>query len=210
MAHLYCLGDSITDCGRIWDNPPFGCGYVRLLRESSREDCSGEISITNCGIDGLTLSGLLSKVSDQAFLTQISNEDVVTVLIGINDIGLMQNTCRSELQKQEMMHSFMHNYNTLINSILARTEKLILMEPFIFPYPQEFSLWIPYVRAMSRCISQLSQKYNVPYILLHDRLNEAAVSQGFNRITTDGIHLTLQGHRILTDHLLPIISSYFS
>ncbi len=28
---LLCLGDSITDCGRIFDLPPLGNGYVRQL-----------------------------------------------------------------------------------------------------------------------------------------------------------------------------------
>ena len=30
---LLCLGDSITDCGRIFDLPPLGNGYVRQLAD---------------------------------------------------------------------------------------------------------------------------------------------------------------------------------
>ena len=31
MTRLLCLGDSITDCGRLFLNPPLGNGYVQKL-----------------------------------------------------------------------------------------------------------------------------------------------------------------------------------
>lgn len=104
----------------------------------------------------------------------------------------------------------MHNYDSLLDILYKESAKVILMEPFIFPNPQEYALWIPYVRTMSEHISSLAKKYDFPYILLHNSLNEAASSKGLSFITTDGIHLTIQGHQILTEKLLPVICSYFS
>lgn len=208
MAHLFCLGDSITDCGRLLENPPLGQGYVQLLNEGFQKK-NLNISVTNCGVDGFTVSRVLANASDETFLSKIKKEDIITLLIGINDIGLMQNTSRTESQKQQMMEIFLHNYDTLIHTLLDRTTRLVLMEPFLFPCPQEFLLWIPYVQTMSGGIREISRKYDISYIPLQDTLNKTATEKGFSFITTDGIHLTAEGHKLLCEKLFPIISSYF-
>lgn len=102
MEHLICLGDSITDCGRIFDYPPLGLGYVQLLHEKFLE-LHKDISVTNCGVDGFTVSRILENVRRQLYPL---NDSIVTLLIGINDIGLMMNTNRTESQKTEMMETF--------------------------------------------------------------------------------------------------------
>lgn len=208
MAHLFCLGDSITDCGRLWENPPLGCGYVQLLNESFQKE-NLNLSITNCGIDGFTVSRVLANTSDDTFLSQINQTDIITLLIGINDIGLMQNTCRTEAQKMQMMDTFLHNYDSLIHTLIHRTSRIILMEPFLFPYPQELLLWIPYVLTMSQGIREIAQKHDIAYVSLQDSFNKTADEKGFPFITTDGIHLTKEGHKQLCEKLFPIISSYF-
>lgn len=208
MNHLFCLGDSITDCGRLFDFPPFGCGYVKLLNDRFRKE-NVPVSITNHGVDGFTVARVLANASDETFLTQIKPEDVVTLLIGINDIGLMQNTCRTESQKEHMMATFLHNYDLLIHHLAQRTTRIILMEPFLFPCPREFELWIPYVRTMSYGIRTIAEKYDIPYIFLHESLNSTASDKGFSCLTTDGIHLTQEGHTMLSEKLFPTISSYF-
>lgn len=97
MKHLICLGDSITDCGRIFDNPPFGSGYVQLLKERLTA-LNKNISVINCGVDGFTVSRLLTTAGN---LSVPFKDSVVTILIGINDIGLMMNTRRTEVQKKK-------------------------------------------------------------------------------------------------------------
>lgn len=109
-----------------------------------------------------------------------------------------------------MLIAFMHNYDKLLAFLCKNSAKVILMEPFVFPYPQEYSLWLPYLCSMSQSIRALAEKYDIPYVLLHNDLNSLATSQGFSSVTTDGIHLTLQGHQILADKLLPIVSRFFS
>lgn len=209
MPRLFCLGDSITDCGRLFDNPPLGCGYVQRLSEKF-VDFNNNINIINCGTDGFTISRVLGNASADSFSGQLTENDIVTILIGINDIGLMMNTGRTEPQKQEMMNTFLHNYDSLIQIIRSRTSRLILMEPFIFPCPQEYYLWLPHIRTMSKGIQKLSESTGTPYILLHDTLNEIAASEGFPSVTTDGIHLTARGHELLADKLFAVISKFFS
>lgn len=205
MAHLFCFGDSLTDCGRFFDNPPLGCGYVNLLKEKFSE-LHKDITVRNYGVDGFTLSRVLELVRNDSFSPPAATDDFITILIGINDIGLMMNTNRTEVQKQEMLYKFMHNYDILLKILHTKTPRIILMEPFVFPHPQEYALWLPYVKAMSQGISDLAKIYNIHYLLLHEDLNKAASIQGFSALTTDGIHLTAKGHEYLADKLFPLFS----
>lgn len=129
----------------------------------------------------------------------------MTLLIGINDIGLMMNTDRTEAQKEQMMQEFSAHYAELLHLLTADARQVILMEPFIFPKPAEYQTWIPYVRTMSDKIQQLAVKYSLPFLPLHDTLNRGAVKQGFQAVTTDGIHLTACGHELLARKLCSLI-----
>lgn len=198
MTRLLCLGDSITDCGRLFLNPPLGNGYVQKLQD--RMQAKGfSWTVKNCGVDGFTVARLLEN-AEQSYLP--FHADFITILIGINDIGLMMNTGRTPRQQASMMNKFLKDYETLLLKLKRPACRFILMEPFIFPSPAEYRTWFPPVRTMSLGISKLADKYNIPYILLHERLNHAAQMQGTDSITTDGIHLTARGHEILTEELL--------
>ena len=61
MTHLLCLGDSITDCGRLFSPDPLGNGYVKQL-SILLQDAGRYFSIENKGIDGFTLEKLLHNI----------------------------------------------------------------------------------------------------------------------------------------------------
>lgn len=201
MTSILCLGDSLTDCGRLFDHPPYGNGYVSILYDSliSAGYAPSDFRITNCGVDGFTVSRLLENTPD-FYLSQMA--DIVTILIGINDIGLMMNTCRTPSQQEAMEQRFSCNYERLIQMFASSGCRLILMEPFLFPSPDEYRTWIPHVQSMSRRIGILADKYHLPYVLLHRFLNDQAQKYGTDVLTSDGIHLTSYGHKILAEKLL--------
>lgn len=37
MNRLICFGDSITDCGRFFDAPPLGNGYVKMTAKKLKK-----------------------------------------------------------------------------------------------------------------------------------------------------------------------------
>lgn len=197
MTHILCIGDSITDCGRLFINPPYGNGYVAMLFDSFTSK-GMDFQITNCGVDGFTVARLLMNTETRYLPLQA---DIITILIGINDIGLMMNTNRTPAQRNAMMENFFRNYEHLLQKLSAYGPHIILMEPFLFPYPAEYRTWFPYLRTMSQGIFALAEKYHIPYILLHDRLNDEARKYGLDFLTVDGIHLTSQGHRLLAEEL---------
>lgn len=203
---IICLGDSITDCGHLLEDFPLGNGYVQILSDMfNKEVPSNIIQIKNYRFDGFTVARILDNIRQHRI--SLHRSPVVTLLIGINDIGLMMNTNRTPSQQEQMMKEFTVHYDELLKLLTADARQVILMEPFIFPHPEEYQTWIPYVRTMSSNIQQLAKKYKLPFLPLHDILNKEAAEQGFSAITTDGIHLTSSGHRFLAKQLYPIIST---
>lgn len=197
MTHLLCLGDSITDCGRLFDDPPLGNGYVHLLSRKLKEQ-NMHWNITNCGVNGFTTARLLAN-AEPFYLPQ--KADLVTILIGINDIGLMMNTNRTADQKKQMMNHTLAQYRQLLQCLSRLKCPVILMEPFIFPCPREYQNWIPLVETLSQGIFHLSEEFHFPYLLLHHYLNKEAKRLGTETLTPDGIHLTPYGHELLADKL---------
>lgn len=198
MANTYLfLGDSITCANRLWlpDSDGLGNGFVSFLANKIRTITS-DAQFINKGHDGFTVPFLLKRLT---YDTLQCNPDYVTILIGINDVGITMNTGVS-LETQR----FETSYDTLLKEIMDRTNAHILCAgPFIFPCPQEYINWILQVKKAECLISALAKKYNLAFIPLHDVLNQAAEKEGYDRITTDGIHLTAHGHQILTDILFP-------
>lgn len=203
MTHLLCLGDSITDCGRLFDHPPLGNGYVQKL-SLKLKNSRYSWRITNCGVDGFTTARLLAN-AEPFYLPQ--KADIISILIGINDIGLIMNTCGTPARQAEMMAKALRNYEQLLRILSRPNCRLVLMEPFLFPRPMEYQTWFPHVRTLSEGICELAEKYRIPYLRLHDYLNEKAHTQGIHTITADGIHLTDAGHEILAEKLFCELNS---
>lgn len=205
MRRLICLGDSITDSGRLFSPDGLGHGYVRQLHQKLNHT-SDTFKIINRGIDGFTVNRLLENVGRDCIDRR---PDFVTILIGVNDVCLMMNTNRTSSQQEKMLADFGRSYRQLLHTIMQHTNSTcILMEPFIFPYPQEeYKNWVPFIKEISGQIRKLASEYHCPYILLHDTLNQAAGIEGYRTITSDGVHLAPRGHEIIADRLFSYIRS---
>ena len=82
---LLFIGDSITDCGHLWDfhEKALGDGYVRLISEYM-ERLDPDYEVINCGFNGFTAGDLLHYWQKNG---KALRPDVVTVLVGVNDIA---------------------------------------------------------------------------------------------------------------------------
>ena len=107
-----------------------------------------------------------------------------------------------------MLVSFYKCYADLITILTKSNSRIILMEPFLFPWPACYRTWLPFRQKISQMIHQLSEQFQIPYLTLHEELNEKARRYGYSEITTDGIHLTEQGQRFLADRLYELICGY--
>ena len=189
MSEYIFLGDSITDCDHLCDPDGLGDGYVRFISEY----VSPNHTTLNLGYDGFTIAALNRLWNRRSASLNPSH---ISILIGINDIGVIKNTGRPlDLAFTE----FKSSYETLICNIRSRFDcPITLIEPFIFPYPQEFLNWYPEVQRMSQTIQQLAQEHNLQFLPTWNALLEYCKIEGFHNYTTDGIHLTEKGHRLLS------------
>ena len=191
MKTYLFLGDSITDCNHYFDPDGLGFGYVRKIAEAL--EASGHpCQIINKGNDGFTASSVSRLWKN--FCRELS-PDFITILIGINDLSVI---LENHLTLSAALSDFYERYAALLDEIRQRIScPILLMEPFIFPYPAEYSTWEPPLKEMRKRIQQLAQDRNAAFLPLSDLLVEAAKTQGYPAITTDGIHLTDAGHQLI-------------
>ena len=119
-------GDSITDCNRSYDNDRnLGTGYVMMAaRLFSTRHSEKYASFINRGINGNKVNDLRKRWQKDCLDLR---PDVITILIGINDISRVFLLRRPTSDK-----SFEEDYRAILeqtrNSIDAR---MVLMEPFV-------------------------------------------------------------------------------
>lgn len=200
MKIITCLGDSITDCGHCFCPDSMGNGYVKLLSERLFKE-GFDCQVRNQGTDGFTIQRLLQRVEAS---DDFSN-NIITILIGINDISIIADTGRSMQQQELLFNHFSQHYFNMITILAKQSSNILLLEPFIFPWPAVYKAWIPYVERMSKQIKGLASQFSLPFLPLHKELNQMAQRYGFSAITTDGIHLTLQGQKFIADKLYSCI-----
>ena len=191
MKTLLFLGDSITDCFHNYDTDGLGEGYVRMIAEELGFGF-GHVKVINKGFDGFTISAL-SRLweRDGAHLAC----DVMTILIGINDLSVIKNT---GLDAEFAIKEFKMKYKLLIQKIRQTFQgPILLMEPFVFPYPQAYKRWEADLKLMSEEIKDVAKQNDLVYVPLWERLIYAAKETSYDKITTDGIHLTKLGHAVL-------------
>lgn len=99
MKKIIFLGDSITDAEHCFSENPLGNGYVDMVDKKLNHSTGGgkKYDIVNCGHDGFTIQGVKRMLEHDCILRQ---PDIVSLLIGCNDVGVMMNTGKS-LEEQE-------------------------------------------------------------------------------------------------------------
>ena len=201
MKTLLFLGDSITDCNHYFEPENLGYGYVRKISEQINTPDKA-YQVLNKGNDGFTVPAL-RRLWKRSCLNL--NPDFITILIGINDLGVIKNT---GLTESVALAEFREQYQALLDEIRVITDcPILLMEPFIFPHPAEYASWEEPLYQMNQMIQELANSNRLAFLPLWESLKNASAESGYAAITTDGIHLTEQGHQLLADtwltHFLP-------
>lgn len=193
MKRLLFQGDSITDCDRFYcvEGKGLGCGYVRMIA-NYLEAKNAPVEVINKGISGDKTSNLLTRWKEDCLDL---SPDVLTILVGINDVWEQMDS-----QVVITIEDFERNYEALLKQFRDRIEaELIIMEPYVLPYPEDRIRWRPILDPQIHVIRRLAKKYHARYIPLDGLLNKAAIESGYDAIAQDGAHLTPYGHSILCD-----------
>lgn len=204
-TEIIFLGDSITDAGHNFQCVPkgeraLGNGYVSGIADILKGR-KGNWNIRNAGHDGFTVQGLLRMLEYDCLRY---HPDIVSILVGCNDVAVCMNTGRTLKEIR-----FAENYRRLLRRIREKTEaSVICMGPFIFPYPFEYRNWIPLIKEAEGIQKEAAADEKLPFIPLHDLLNQIAEKEGITAVTVDGIHLTDKGARIISKEWIKVGARY--
>ena len=196
MGIIIFLGDSITDAGRKNSPNQLGYGYVNILSESIKGS-EGKWSIVNRGVDGYITERVARCLHHDCISLR---PDYVSILVGINDIGMIARSQASWQDKLYLLEDSIRSYHEMLFDLSRETNaKVITLEPFVFPKDDKYQDWIPWQKKMSKNIYKLAKNYGAYFIPTQEPLNQKIEELGYDAVTTDGIHLTQLGHQFLAD-----------
>lgn len=194
MGLIVFLGDSITDAGRKESPNQLGYGYVNVFSEQLNKQ-NQQLNIINKGVDGQFTEQIAQSLHPECIFL---HPDYVSILVGINDIGLLVASDVSEQEKLYMLEDSIRAYHEMLFDLSRETTaKIITLEPFIFSKDGAFEEWIPWQKKMSKNIRKLARNYGASFVPLQEPLEQKIQELGYDAITTDGMHLTSTGHEIL-------------
>lgn len=194
MGLIVFLGDSITDAGRKESPNQLGYGYVNIFSEQLNKQ-DQQLNIINKGVDGQFTEQIAQSLHPECIFL---HPDYVSILVGINDIGLLVASDVSEQEKLYMLEDSIRAYHEMLFDLSRETTaKIITLEPFIFPKDGAFEEWMPWQKKMSKNIRKLARNYGASFVPLQEPLEQKIEDLGYDAITTDGMHLTSTGHEIL-------------
>ncbi|GAA0357517.1 SGNH/GDSL hydrolase family protein [Alkalibacterium iburiense] len=198
---LLFIGDSITDVGRNREDygslghgfPLMIAAYLQAMYPEKR------LTFLNRGIGGDRLIDLKNRWEDDCLDL---NPDIVTILIGINDTW--RNPHPEKKVSEEKLNEFEADYRYLLKSLLQRTDaKVILMEPFVLPYPKDRIVWREDLDHRIQIVRKMAREYQTELIPLDGLLNAAGIKNGFSYYTgEDGVHPTDAGHGTIAKYWL--------
>ena len=186
-------GDSITDAGRDKRNFfDMGNGYpkyaAKMIREAHPET---ELEFINLGISGNRTGQLFDRMSQDIIDLQ---PDVVSILIGINDIWHRHGSNRV-MTTDEQIEA---NYRASLERIRKETNaKVMILVPYILDCEDKVQTRadLPAVQAIVR---KLAAEYADVLIPLDEQFEEALKTQPEPRFYSgDGVHPNENGARFI-------------
>ena len=186
-------GDSITDAGRDKRNyHNLGNGYPKYSAELiSAAHPDADIEFINLGISG----NRTCQLFDRLYSDCISfNPDVVSILIGVNDIWHRYDPGRIETTDDQIAL----NYRHILRRIKEQTSaKIIVLAPFVLDAPDKDHLRSDLV-TVKPIVKALADEFADAYIPLDELFAEALKTQPAPLYDSgDGVHPNENGARFI-------------
>jgi len=205
-SRLLFQGDSITDMGRDKNsetkdrNHSLGHSYVFLLAARlGVEMPDAQLEFINRGVIGNTVGDLRQRWEKDALEV---NPDVLTILIGTNNVGLNKG-----------LDTFEADYRAILDaSRKANPElRLVLMDPFVLKSGnlKNEQAWAPRRAATDKLrviVAKLAKEYDAVHIKTQD-IFDAAADISPEHWIWDGIHPLPQGQELIARHWLQEVSA---
>ena len=199
MKTFLFQGDSITDADRNRDDiENLGLGYPNIVASKYLSECVNEYKFINKGISGNRIVDLYARIKIDLINLK---PDYLSILIGINDVW-------HEIQSQNGVDNekFKRILSMLIEEIKEALPdiKIIMLEPFVLKGPATEDNWDEFrteTALRSKSVKEVSEKYNLSFVSLQDKFDEATKNTETTYWLRDGVHPTPAGHGLIAKEL---------
>lgn len=195
-------GDSITDWGRNReDGASLGVGYS-LMVASRLGHLYPEKNITflNRGIGGNRTIDL-QKRWDKDCLELKPN--VLSIMIGINDTWR-----RFDNNENTPVEQYEARYRDLLQRATDKLDvKLVMMEPFVLPVPEDRKLWRADLDPKIHVVRELAREFGAVLVPLDGLFAEASTKADPAFWTPDGVHPSPAGHGLIAEAWLKAVGA---
>ncbi|MFC7677889.1 SGNH/GDSL hydrolase family protein [Paenibacillus sp. GCM10028914] len=186
-------GDSITDAGRDRMNPnDLGTGYP-LLTAGLVGMNHPEMNITflNRGISGNRVKDLRARWQEDCLDLKPT---WVSVYIGINDCWRRYDDAKDPTSTE----AFKAGYRELLKQTKETLDaKLILLEPFVLPYPEDRKAWREDLDPKIIAVRELAAEFDALLVPLDGLFAAAAARREPAYWAPDGVHPSPAGHALI-------------
>ena len=193
------IGDSITDVQRNReDAKDLGRGFSLLLGSYLLNKYpTYDLNVYNRGIGGDRVADLKKRWEKDCLDL---NPDIVTILIGVNDVWHIV-ADDEDIADDAALEQFEEDYRWLLKTLAHRTDaRVVLMEPFVLPYPKDRVQWRKFIDPRIQIVRRLANEYHAKFVPLDGILNAKGIQHKFQTYTgEDGVHPTFAGHRTIAD-----------
>ncbi len=183
-------GDSVTDADRFLpETGGLGNGYPHIAADyfaGTGED----VEVINRGVSGDRSANLVERWERDCL--ELS-PDVLTILIGINDCWR-----KYDSNDETPIEKFAANYDFLLRQAKEKTHaRLILMEPFVLPYPEDRKEWRVTLDPEIHVVREMAMRYQALLVPLDGIFAAEAARVGFTALSEDGVHPKRAGHELI-------------
>lgn len=195
MKTILFQGDSITDAGRSReDDSCFGWGYPLRVKEELEFEYPNTYAMYNRGISGNRVVDLYARLKSDILNLK---PDYMSILIGVNDVWH-----EFEAQNGVDAEKYFKVYSMLIEEIEEALPeiKIMILEPFTLKgtgnerYFEEFR---DEVAKRAEKAKEIAEKYDLSFVPLQEKFDEAAKLAPNNYWLADGVHPTTAGHELI-------------
>jgi len=191
-------GDSITDCGRRQIR--LGVGYPNLVTAQLGYEHPGEYIFKNRGISGNRIVDVYARI--KADIINLK-PDYMSILIGVNDVWHEFGGHNGvDAEKFEKI------YGMLIEEVKEALPeiKIMILEPFCLrasatenteTEPDRWNIFNFEVKKRAEKAKKVAEKYDLIFVPLQDKFDEAATKAENTYWLEDGVHPTAMGHELI-------------
>lgn len=198
MQRILFQGDSITDMFRSRENDSFlGMGYPVMVSAELGCKYPAKYEFLNRGISGNRIVDLYARVKSDIINLK---SNILSILIGINDVWHELNERYNGVDAEK----YYNIYSMLIEEVKEALPdiKIMILEPFVLKAGATegdgdyFSSETEKRREKAKLIAE---KYNLKYVPLQERFDEAEKTAPASYWLWDGVHPNFSGHEIIKE-----------